>query len=327
MLLIAGIVAGVICIAAYIPFAGGLFPENAAAATKLSDIPFNGTQAYEYLKQLSEIGPRYSGSTGMAAQQKFLIDYFQKLGAKVIKQEFTARHPLTGEAVPMMNLIIEWHPERKERVLLCAHYDTRPLPDRDPRNPGGKFIGANDGASGVALLMELARSMPKFQSKYGVDFLLVDGEDLVYYDQNSGRDSGQYCLGSDYFGRMYVAEPPAHKYRCAVVFDMIAGTNARFQKELNSVSWPDSKPIVNEVWDTANRLKVKEFIPYNSLTTITDDHVKLHDSGRIPAIDIICEFPGNYPYWHTADDTPDKCSPLSLAKVGWVIEEWLKSLK
>ncbi len=194
MLLIAGIIAVLVCIARVHSVRRRTFPDSAAAATKLSDIPFNGAQAYDYLKQLCDIGPRYSGSAGMAAQQKFLIDFFQKAGGKVIKQEFTVRHPLTGEAVPMTNLIVEWHPERKERVLLCAHYDTRPFPDRDPRNPGGKFVGANDGASGVALLMELAHSMPKFQSKYGVDFLLVDGEDLVYYDQNTNRDSGQYCL-------------------------------------------------------------------------------------------------------------------------------------
>jgi glutaminyl-peptide cyclotransferase len=324
MLLIAGIIAVLACAAIYIPYVGGMFPDSAAAATKLSDIPFNGAQAYEYLKQLCEFGPRSSGSTGMAAQQKFLIDYFQKAGAKVIKQEFTVRHPLTGEAVPMMNLIIEWHSERKERVLLCAHYDTRPFPDRDRRNPAGKFIGANDGASGVALLMELAHSMPKFQSKYGVDFLLVDGEDLVFWNQTTERDTGKYCVGSDYFGRMYVTDPPAHTYKAAVVFDMIAGATIRLPKELNTVSWPDSKWIANDIWATAAKLKVKEFANYNTLYQITDDHVMLHDVGKIPACDIINM---DYPFWHTEADTPANCSPLSLAKVGWVIEEWLKSLK
>jgi glutaminyl-peptide cyclotransferase len=298
-----------------------------SAKTQLAAIPFDGAQAYEYLKKLCEIGPRPSGSPGMAAQQKLLIDYFQKLGATVTKQEFRARHPLTGEAVPMTNLLIQWHPDRKERVLLCVHYDTRPFPDRDRRNPKGTFIGANDGASGVALLMELGKSMPKFQSRYGVDFLLVDGEDLVFWDQATERDTGSYCVGSEYFGRMYVAEPPAYKYRCAVVFDMIAGTNLRLPKELNSVAWPDSKPFVNEIWDIAARLKVKEFAPFANLYPILDDHVKLHDVGRIPACDIICDFNADYRQWHTEADDPAHCSALSLAKVGWVVLEWLKSLK
>ena len=100
----------------------------------------------------------------MAAQQKLLIDHFKQLGATVTRQEFTARNPLTGDPVPMTNLLIQWHPERKERVLLVAHYDTRPFPDRDPHNPRGTFLGANDGASGVAILMELGKSMPQFKS-------------------------------------------------------------------------------------------------------------------------------------------------------------------
>ncbi len=260
----------------------------------------------------------------MAAQQKFLIDYFQKLGATVTKQEFRARHPLTRDTVPMTNLLIQWHPDRKERVLLCAHYDTRPLPDRDRRNPRGTFVGANDGAAGVALLMELGKQMPKFQSRFGVDFLLVDGEDLVFWDQATEQDTGNYCIGSEYFGHMYVTQPPPYKYRCAVVFDMIAGVNLRLPKELNSVSWGDSKPIVNEIWNTASQLKVKEFAPYATLYPITDDHVKLHDVGKIPAVDLINM---DYPQWHTEADDPAHCSPLSLAKVGWVVQEWLKSLK
>jgi hypothetical protein len=311
-------------IASYLALSETFGGDGTAAKTQLGEIPFDGKQAYEYLKQLCDLGPRPSGSSGMAAQQKFLVDYFQKLGATVTKQEFRARHPLTGDAVPMTNLLIQWHPDRKERVLLCVHYDTRPFPDRDRRNPRGTFVGANDGASGVALLMELGKSMPKFQSRYGVDFLLVDGEDLVFWDQATERDTGSYCVGSEYFGRMYAAEPPPYRYRYAVVFDMIAGTNLRLPKELNSVSWADSKPIVNQLWDIAAKLKIREFVPYSTLYPITDDHVKLHDVGGIPTCDIINM---DYPQWHTEADDPAHCSPLSLAKVGWVAQEWLKSLK
>jgi glutaminyl-peptide cyclotransferase len=108
---------------------------------------------------------------------------------------------------------------------------------------------------------------------------------------------------------------------------MIAGTNLRLPKELYSFSWPDSKPIVNEIWDTAARLKIKEFAQYANVRGVLDDHVKLHDVGGIPAIDVICDFNIDFRQWHTEADTPAVCSPLSLAKVGWVVEEWLKSLK
>jgi Peptidase family M28 len=154
--------------------------------------------------------------------------------------------------------------------------------------------------------------------------LLVDGEDLVFWDQTSERDTGSYCIGSEYFGRMYATQPPAYQYRFGVVLDMIGGVNLRIPKELNSVAWADSKPIVEAIWKTAKDLKVKEFLPSQTLYPITDDHVKLHDIGGIPTCDIINL---DYPQWHTEADDPAHCSALSLAKVGWVIEEWLKSLK
>lgn len=318
-----------IAVAGYIVFAETLGRASAAQSSlRLEDIPFDGAQAYAYLKQICDFGPRPSGTPAMAAQQKFLTDYFQKLGATVVRQEFKARHPLTGDAVPMTNLIIQWHPDRKERVLLCAHYDTRPFPDRDRRNPRGTFLGANDSAASVALLMELGKSMPQFQSRYGVDFLLVDGEDLVFFDQSTEKDSGNYCVGSEYFGRQYAVNPPPYKYVAAVVLDMIAGVNLRLPQELNSVTWPESRPIADGIWDTSKRLKVKEFTSQQP-RQVLDDHVMLHDLGHIPACDIICDFGPftSYPQWHTEQDDPAHCSPLSLAKVGWVLEEWLKSLK
>ncbi|MDZ4821810.1 MAG: hypothetical protein SGJ20_22845 [Planctomycetota bacterium] len=108
---------------------------------RLADIPFDGTQAYDYLKAISALGPRWSGSPAMAKQQKMLTDHFEKLGGKVQRQEFKVRHPQTGKPVEMANLVVQWHPEKKERILLCAHYDTRPFPDQDHRNPRGRFIG------------------------------------------------------------------------------------------------------------------------------------------------------------------------------------------
>ena len=156
--------------------------QPAGSDLSLRDIPFNGAGAYESLKRLVEIGPRRSGSEGMKAQQKLLVDYFAKRGGKVEFQRFTAPDPRDGSEVPMANLLVQWHPKAFNRVLLCAHYDTLPFPLRDPENPRGKFVGANDNASGVAILMEMANDMPKLHGKYGVDFLLVDGEEYIFQE-------------------------------------------------------------------------------------------------------------------------------------------------
>jgi glutaminyl-peptide cyclotransferase len=285
--------------------------------TRLDQIPFDGNQAYEYLKQICAIGPRYSGSPGMAKQQELLVAHFEKLSGKVRMQEFRVRHPKTGDAVEMANLIVEWHPDRKERVLLCAHYDTRPYPDRDLRNPRGRFIGANDGASGVAVLMELAGHMPKLAGKVGVDFVLFDGEELVY------TENDPYFYGSKRFATTYAESPGDHRYRYGVLLDMVGDKDLQILHEGHSVGWQDTRPLVEEIWGVAARLGVREFIAKTG-HTVLDDHLALHDIAKIPTCDIIDM---DFPQWHTQQDVPGACSALSLAKVGWVVHEWLKGLK
>lgn len=298
---------------------GGLTGEAVAQtpSRKLTEIPFNGEQAYEYLKQICALGPRPSGSRAMAAQQKLLAKHFADLGGKVSLQKFSYPHPQTGKAVEMANLIVQWHPERKERILLSAHYDTRPFPDQDPVNPRGVFIGANDGASGVALLMELGKSMREYQGPYGIDFVLFDGEELVFDDDD------RYFLGSEFFSRQYVANPPPYRYRWGVLLDMVADKNLEVFQERHSMWWDDTRPLVDEIWGVAATLGVSEFVPRRK-HEIRDDHLMLHNVAKISAIDVI-DF--DYPYWHTQQDTPDQCSALSLAKVGWVIETWLRGVK
>jgi hypothetical protein len=283
-------------------------------APTLEEIPFDGEKALESVKVLCDLGPRPSGSSAMQQQQELLIDHFEKLGAGVRRQPFRARHPRDGTTVDLANLIIEWHPNRTERILLCAHYDTRPFPDRDRKNPSGRFVGANDGASGVAVLMELGRHMVGLEGPVGVDFVLFDGEEFVF----SERD--RYFLGSEHFAQEYVASPRPFKYSKAVLLDMVGDADLQIYKERNSLTTRESRALVDAVWSTARRLGVREFIP-RARHLIRDDHLALRDIARIPACDII-DF--DYPAWHTEDDLPAHCSSLSLAKVGWVVLEWLK---
>lgn len=287
------------------------------SSLRLEQIPFDGAKAYEYLKQVCQIGPRPSGSAGMEAQQKLLVEHFTKLGAKVRLQRFRARHPAGEADVPMANVIVEWHPESKERILICTHYDTLPFPMMDRVNPRGRFVGANDGGSGTALLMALGHDMPGLKSHYGVDFVFFDGEEFVF-DHND-----PYFLGSEFFATTYANEPPAHRYRWGVLLDMIGDADLQIYQERYSMWWPDTRPLVEEIWATARRLGVREFIAKRK-HEVRDDHLPLHNIGKIPACDII-DF--DYPAWHTMADTPERCSALSLAKVGWVVREWLATTR
>ncbi len=317
-LVMGGILGGTLSLMGFPSAAEEATPQADSVAARTAN-PLDAQRAYGYLQEICAIGPRVSGSAGMEKQQALVKEYFEKLGGKVSFQRFRAKNPLGGEKVPLANIIVEWHPERKERILLCAHYDTRPQPDRDPdpaQRHSGVFIGANDGASGVAVLMELAHLMPKLDGPLGVDFVLLDGEELVYSD-----DRDPYFLGSTWFAQQYAEKPPRHKYRWGIVLDMVGDADLQVYQEQFSATWRDTRPLVKGIWTTAARLGVKEFIP-RARYVIRDDHLALRNTAKIPTCDII-DF--DYPAWHTTMDNPQHCSGSSLAKVGWVVYEWIRS--
>jgi len=287
------------------------------AERQAQDAAFDGKQAYEYLKQICNLGPRISGTREMQAQQELLEKHFSQLGANVERQEFQVRHPLGGKRVELANLLVRWHPERDRRILLCTHYDTRPRPDRDP-NPrlrrSGVFLGANDGASGVAVLMEMGRPMPELESPYGVDFVFFDGEEFVYHRND------RYFLGSTWFARQYRSDRPEHRYVCGILLDMVGDADLQIFQEQNSVRWRDTRPLVEDLWETARRLGVREFVP-RPKHEVNDDHLPLRNLAKIPTCNII-DF--DYPHWHTTADTPEQCSAESLEKVGRVVLHWLR---
>lgn len=315
----------VAALAVLVLIASDHFRSSNGQEMDVEEIPFDGERAYEHLKTICDLGKRPSGSPGMAAQQKMLTEHFGPLGGKISWQDFDVRHPEDGSRVTMRNMIIEWHPERRERILLCAHYDTRPFPDEDPTNKRGRFIGANDGASGVAVLCELARHMPKFESRYGVDFVLFDGEEFLF---DKVRDRDRYFLGSTEFARWYARGAPAHRYKYGVLLDMVGDADLQLYREKNSMRLAREPTL--QIWQVARKLGVKEFIQ-RTRTEVRDDHLPLNNIAKIPTCDII-DF--DYPnprsrrqYWHTEQDIPENCSAESLAKVGWVVHEWLKQLE
>ena len=294
---------------------------------KAAGNPLNAERTFSYLEEVCAIGPRVSATEGMLKQQELLKTHFEKLGAKVSLQEFNGRHPQTGAMVKLANQIVEWNPEKKERILLCCHYDTRPFPDREPDVTKRKdpFIGANDGGSGVALLMELGNHMGTLRSRYGVDFVFFDGEELVFDDTRPDP----YFLGSEHFAREYASHPPGYKYKWGVLFDMIGDKQLSMYREVNSMNWPETRPLVLDIWKTAGALGVKEFVNVTR-HEIRDDHLALRNTGKIPTCDLIdFEYPtARGPnYWHTTQDVPANCSGASIAKVGYVIHTWLQQVK
>jgi len=290
--------------------------------TAKEKFPLDAKRAMKYLREICKIGKRISGSTGMKTQQKIIKKHFEKLGAKVFMQPFQPAHPLTGKPVRMNNMIVSWHTTAKERVLVACHYDTRPFPDEDRRFPHGKFIGANDGASGIALLMEMGNHMKRLQPTYGVDFVFFDGEELIYIQRIRGRarQFGKFFLGSEFFAKWYRDHKIAHSYKFGILLDMVAGKNLQLPMEKNSLKLA---PILTQsVWNMARKLNVQEFLG-SSKYEIEDDHLPLNRIAKIPTTDII-DF--DYPHWHKVKDTPRNCSGESMVKVGKVVMHWLENV-
>src|SRR5262249_42203596 len=200
-----------------------------------------------------------------------------------------------------------------------SHYDTRPIADQEPdrRKWEEPFLSANDGTSGVALLMELGHAMKTLPAQLGVDFVFFDGEEYIF---DHRPDTDKYFLGSEHFARKYQQEHPAYRYVAAVLLDMIAGKDAHFPMEQNSVF--NAAPLVQEVWQIAADRKCTAF--QNALgSEVRDDHVALNKAG-IPAIDII-DF--SYPHWHRLSDLPSQCSEETLVQVARVIRGWLEQVR
>jgi hypothetical protein len=298
--------------------AGEPVNKTKPAVDEKSAVKVDGDRAYGYLTKICDIGPRVSGSKGMERQQQLIAEHFSKLKAQVRYQPFDERHPQTRTPVRMNNMIITWDREAKERVLIACHYDTRPRADRDP-NPAlaqrEGFLGANDGASGVALLMEMGHHLREIKPTYGVDFVFFDGEELVF---DSFKDP--YFLGSEYFSKEYHDNRPEYKYVYGVVIDMIGDKDLKLYYERNSMRYaPD---LTRSIWNTAKRLDVKEFI-LKEKHDVRDDHLALNEIAGIPACDII-DF--DYDHWHTMKDVPANCSGASLAKVARVLLAWLEEV-
>lgn len=295
-------------------FAEDAVPKIAPAP----DLPFDPARAVRYLNQVCDLGPRVSGTDGMAKQIDLLEKHFKGLGATVTRQEFKARQASRRGETPFTNLVVSWHPEKAKRVLFCSHYDTRPIADQedDRRSWTKPFLSANDGTSGVALFMELAHHMKGVKTEVGVDFILFDGEEFVFETSRFGGGD-RYFIGSDHFADDYARTRATrkHTYAGGVLLDLCGAKGANLRVEGNS--WMMAPELVKQVWQVAAANGAKSFNP-DFGHEVQDDHLALNRVG-IPCVDVI-DF--DYPHWHKLSDTPDKVSGEQLAEVARVLAAW-----
>jgi glutaminyl-peptide cyclotransferase len=297
--------------------APGLGPFAKGAALKKRQGPqreipkFDGKAAYKMLLRQTEFGPRGPGLAGHEKCLRFLLRELGTYADAVRRQQFWYPVPPSGKKVQLTNVIASFNVNAKKRIFLTAHWDTRLWADQDlnPKNRTKPIIGANDGASGVAVLLEIASLLGRTPPPLGVDIVLFDGEDLG----TTGLPES-FSAGAKYFARNLSAGALP---QFAINIDMIGDKELKIPREINSDRY--APQVMDLIFTTARELGVTQFIDYPG-SEVTDDHMPLMNVG-IPAVDLI-DF--SYPdetnkYWHTMADTPDKCSAESLSAVGRVL--------
>lgn len=290
-------------------------------SVKTAEIPaFDADSAYEYVARQVAFGPRVPGTQASVDCRDYLIDKFNSFGADtVITQSFTAR-AWNGKQLPLTNVMAQYNADADRRIVILAHYDSRPWADNeiDPVRRNQPIAGANDGASGVAVIMELARQMGSRRPAVGVDLLLVDGEDYGWSEEISDvmpPDSDEtWCLGSRYWAGHLPYKKATQLPMFGVLLDMVGGVDAKFHREILSDYY--ARSIVDKVWAAAARSGAADRFVNQHGTSVNDDHLPLIRAG-IPTIDIIEYHQSGFsPTWHTHADNLANIDRSTLGAVG-----------
>ena len=262
---------------------------------------FDAQRAFEILKKQCEFGPRPPGSSAHRETQNYLFTELQKYANNVVLQPH--QYETNGVTLQLNNILAEFGSSSGETLLLAAHWDTRPFADRDPKpeNQDKPILGANDGASGVAVLLEIARVLKQHSPPRRVIIALFDGEDY-------GKSVENMFIGSRYFAQNLGKWRPDY----GILLDMVGDKDLSIPIE--RYSWDANREFTKLIWNRAAALGLTPF-QQRLGAAILDDHVPLIKAG-IPMVDII-DF--TYPYWHTVEDTVDKCSPKSLEVVATLV--------
>lgn len=300
--------------------------ETKALAIKAAD--FNSDSAWFFINEQVKFGPRVPNSKAHANCGSWLEKTLKKYAPQVIVQPFTAK-AYDGTLLKCKNIVASFNQKSTTRVLLCSHWDSRPYADNDPdsayhRTP---IDGANDGASGVGILIEIARQLKISPVSIGVDILLLDGEDYGAPGDVNYTGSDDWALGSQYWSRY--PHVSAYSARYGILLDMVGAGNAVFTMEGTSMYFaPD---VMQKVWNMAAAIGYSDYFSNERTNGITDDHLYINQLRQVPTIDIIQHDPstnsGFYQHWHTMKDNIKGISKPTLMAVGQTVITVVRSEK
>lgn len=282
---------------------------------------FSADSALLYCQQQCDFGPRTMNSEAHERCAEWIASKFGQLGMTVTTQKATLKG-YDGTPLKATNIIASFKPEAKERIMLCAHWDSRPWADNDPDEANHKtpVMAANDGASGVGVMLEIARLLnDTVSTNVGVDFICFDAEDwgTPQWVETSGSDADTWALGAQYWaGNLH---KQGYTARFGILLDMVGGQGARFYQE--GVSLYYAPQVVQMVWKAAETVGFGSYFPNEEGNQITDDHLPVNQKAGIPCIDIIpyypdCEQSSFGPTWHTVNDDMEHLDKNTLQAVG-----------
>jgi hypothetical protein len=283
---------------------------------------FSADSAYAYIQAQADFGPRVPNTQAHRDCGEYLAKQLEKFGAKVYNQyaDLTA---WDGTILKARNIIGAYKPESKKRVMLCAHWDSRPYADNDPdeKNHHKHILGVNDGASGVGVLLEIARQIQHQSPELGIDIIFFDAEDYGIPEFHRGNyKANTWCLGSQYWART----PHVSNYfaRFGILLDMVGAKGSTFYYEGYSSRTAGSQ--MKKIWKKAHELGYGNWFVKKDGGEVTDDHVYVHAIARIPCVDIInydptCENSSFGPTWHTINDNISNIDRNTLKAVGQTV--------
>ncbi|MCC6462686.1 MAG: M28 family peptidase [Saprospiraceae bacterium] len=288
----------------------------------------NADSAYLFIKKQVDFGPRVPGTPAHKKCAAWMSAEFKRLGLSVIEQKFTAQTYFGPRDA--VNIIAQYKPELSKRILLCAHWDSRHIADKDSKDKANPILGADDGASGIGLLLEIARTLQANPLDLGVDLICFDAEDLgddresapnesVMTQASAEAKARTWCLGSQYWaGNLH---KPGYTAQFGILLDMVGAKGAVFPYESYS---KDRAPLVqNQIWNIAEELGFGSMFPRRDAGYVTDDHVFVMNGTSIPTVDII-SIPNPPPnsfgsYHHTHNDNMNVIDRATLGSVGQVV--------
>ena len=300
--------------------------EETEEVTKVNPVgpSFNADSAYAFTKAQCDFGPRDMNSRGHDLCGEWIVSKFKEYGCKVTTQTATLAG-YDGTKLRSRNIMASINPEATTRILLCAHWDSRPWADNDPDSANWRkpILAANDAASGVAVMLELARIIGKskdekaFNKQLGIDFVCFDAEDWGTPQwADVADDADSWALGAQYWSKNL---PQGYEARYGILLDMVGGVGAKFYREGMSMQY--APEIVKKVWRAAREVGFGSYFPKEDGGVITDDHVPVNQFAKIPTIDIIpyyadCQQSSFGPTWHTLADNMENIDKNTLKAVG-----------